>query len=364
MRRLQEEVRRSPARVRRQGRTAGVSWLAAVAAGVAATASCAAPAVAAAAPPAREPACLGLAFEDPAGDQAARLQGVTVVPAGPNTDVLGGFFTLEDGKAFAHIVISALSREMPQHAEAIIWMMRWKSGPTENWVAADLLKDGTLFFSFGHFDGSTLVEDGRLDGEFGHGPRGVIRIPIPASHGGAAGSTLTDPWVRVYGLFGRVDPLDLYALSLTIDRGPDSGFGRTATLAECPPPTGRDGAAPPPRPSAPGPPPDGGLRAEREGGRAGLPIRLLGPRRVRLAHPAALLTFRLRAQEPIAGLRIRLRRGDRTYAGVRVGRLTATRTVRLRPRRTIRPGTYRLEVDGTDSRGRHRVRVFRARVSR
>jgi hypothetical protein len=311
--------------------------VAAAAGAMLAAAACSAAAVAS-----PGPSCLGVAIEDAAGDHAARFQGATVSQTGPNTDLVRAYFTLEKGVAYAHMAFTDLSRDMPAEVEGIVWMMRWKNGAADNWVAADLFRDGSFFFSFGHYEGTTLVEDGRHEGEFGAGPGGEIRIPIPAGHGGKAGITMTDPWVRVYVLFGGPG---VYPANLTADRGPDEAFGRTTTLSGCEPGT----ATVPEPPRAP---------AARERAPA---IELLGPRTV--AARSRRVTFRVQAGEPLTAVRARLRRGARAIASARVARISGTGRLVLRARRPLRRGTYRLEISGAAADGRRRSAAFRVRAA-
>jgi hypothetical protein len=171
--------------------------------------------------------CTGeLSFNDPAGDAFDPL----LSPAQPNMDLLGGFFTADEGASAlevdANVVVANLNRQVPPGSESIEWQMLWQAGARGYYVWADIDPEGKLTFGGAGYDSTGVVDETfATQGRLYEGGKGVVQIRIPARLA-PRGATLENPYAssleRVAGVY------------LADDYAPDQGYGKNFSVKPCP----------------------------------------------------------------------------------------------------------------------------------
>lgn len=289
-----------------------------------------------------DPGCAGLAFSDPSGDQ---VDPFGTAPA--NLDVTGGFFKYDGTTTTANIRIANLSQDVPAYATGLDWYFVYTVGSTTYYVDASVDFTGVTSFGYGTYDSTNgYVETDTMPGKFFEGPNGIIQLAVPSAVKGGEGNVLRSPYVdatesySVPGVGGFVQ---------TADNGPDSLSGHTYTVGSCEageiaPPTGRAGNH-----------------------TSTLRIRLLSKRaRAARARKGRTLALRLRSTERITHLAARIVSGSAVHPTVygtgRLTRIDGRATLRVRLRRSLRHGTYRLDLTGVKRRGQRGSRSLHLAV--
>jgi hypothetical protein len=288
------------------------------------------------------PGCAGLSFVDPAGDQTDPFG-----QAPSNLDVTGGFFKY-DGATTANIQIADLNQDVPAYATGVDWYFVYTVGSTTYYVEASIDFTGTATFGYGTYDttnGYTEVDN--MPGKFFNGRDGIIQLAVPNAAKGGEGNVLRDPYVdatesySVPGVGGFVQ---------SADEGPDSMSGHSYTVGSC-----EAGAAGGPRP------------ANAPGRTSTLRIALLSKRATAArARKGRTLSLRLRSTEKITRLAARITSGSTVHPVVygtgRLRRINGRATLRIRLRRSLRHGSYRLDLTGIKAHGKRASRTLHLTV--
>jgi hypothetical protein len=289
-----------------------------------------------------DPGCAGLAFVDPAGDQTDPFG-----TAPQNLDVTGGFFKYDGTTTTANIRVANLSQDVPPYATGVDWYFLYAVGATTYYVGASIDFTGAVTFGYGTYDSAQgYTETDTMAGKLFEGPSGVIQLAVPTAAKGGEGNLLRSPYVdatesySVPGVGGFVQ---------SADDAPDSLSGRAYTVGSCE--AGATGATP--------------IRAPAR--TSTLRIKLLSNRAsAARAHKGRTLALRLRSSEAITKLSGRITSGStrnpRVYGTGRLKRINGTATLRVRLRRALHRGSYRLDLGGIKRKGQRASRSLHLTV--
>ena len=276
----------------------------------------------AATPPA--PGCLGMNFEDPAGDPRE---------AGSGFDVTGGFLTLRDGTPVVNVRLADLDLAAYPQPDDLYKTIRvlYTVGGSRFVVQATFNRLGSQSYSSGNGTRPSKRSSGRAHA----GPDGVVEMDLPDARAGAAVS-IGEIRTESYKFAGVEYEPDENMLRRTMDLAQ----GATQTLA-CP------AAASVPASSAPQPaatpPPGGDEPASTAPSVQGRPVVAVTLRARRVRGARVRLTGR--ASGVRDGARVVLLRGRRVVARtvVRNGRFSVL------TRRAPRGASVRAQVAGRTS---------------
>lgn len=76
------------------------------------------------------------------------------------------------------------------------------------------------------------------------------------------------------------------------------------------------------------------------------------------------LPVKLSFSAPVTDVRVGLVRGSKTYAGATAKKVESSATVRVKPKRTVKPGSYKLVIGATDGQGRRVAKVMSVKIGR
>jgi len=288
------------------------------------------------------PTCAGIDFTDPVGDQAIDPVGVGLgaLPAPVDMDITGGFFKYDadsSGSASltANIQVANLTKDVPSGATGVSWYYFWTVGAQQYFVTAQIDTAGTPTFTYGH-TAQILMTDGNTRGKMFEGTNGVIQIAVPqAATGAKDGARLTSPYASSRATFNLV----AVEYIPTADNAPDSQAGRNYTVAQCP---GAGGAG---------------------GGTAGvLPITLgTSAAKASKAKKGKSLSFKLRSTEAVTAIKGTLSKGSSSYGSGKLATLDGAGTLKIKLKKTLKKGTYKLALAGSTSAGAGKA-TFRVKV--
>ena len=314
-------------------------------AAVAAAAVLAAPAPALAAKPAP---CGPMAVTDPAGDQQLHVPQVGF-PLGQEaaalTDMTGLFLRGDGTKVTAGLVISDLSKAVPDEAAAIRWTLYYTVGEQAYFARVVLWADGEIEYYYGT-EGTTLERLGDMKGEFHEGKDGVIAFVIPANGGGKPGSKLTVANViAAYQFEG--------GQGSSADFMPDEGeFEATVPACEAgsTPPPGDGGTTPPPgtepnpQPNPqPSPPSSNPQPAPQADFRVSVKPTTLRAKKLKRGKAIA---FTLKSRETVTGVTGTLLKGKKSLGKGKLARLAGTGKLKVKPKGKLKKGRYTLVISG------------------
>jgi uncharacterized protein YaiE (UPF0345 family) len=273
------------------------------------------------------PTCAGMNFTDPEGDAALDLTGAGVgtAPAPDNMDITGGFFKYDpdaSGAASltANIQVKNLTKDVPPGATGVRWYYFWEVGGQQYFVEGAIDATGEDSYEYGHTE-QILMSDGSTRGRMFEGPNGIIQIAVPQSGTGARdGARLSAPYASSRASF------DLVAVAYipTADDGPNNQAGRTYTVAQCP--TGPTTVA--------------------------LPVRLATSSvRAAQAKKGRSLSFRLQSTETVTDVSGALKKGKTTYGTGKLSTVNGRGTLKVKLKRAMKKGSYKLDLNGTTSNG-------------
>lgn len=306
--------------------------------------------------------CRGLSFTDEAGGAA-------------NRDIREGWFSFSGGRLTANLRLAQVDQRLETGEGSASFVMyygvrysgdRGRGAPA--YVSART--DGTTW-AFEYGDDGGGVRRGSTTGSVQAGPDGVIEIEIP-SVDAAEGDAIIFVHART---FTRA-PAEVTGAAKDYAPGDEDGrgYGADFPVEPCPAPQGETkpppGSEPQPTPAptpSPTPTPDspssppGPIAPEAEAA----PFTVQVPRlRARSLRRAATFKVVVDPSAPLKRLTARLstRRG-KVLARGRRGSLTRAASVKLRVRRRVVRGTYRLEISGRRADGSTVSRTVRVRVA-
>jgi hypothetical protein len=265
------------------------------------------------------PTCAGVAFTDPKGDQTAGT--------GANLDVTSGFFKYTENLT-ANIVISDLNQDIPPGATGVNWYFVWNVGGVDYFVEAGVDITGATEFSYGTLEAGTgFTQIGDTTGKFFEGADGVIQITVPPAAKGAEGQVLKTPYVTARTFIGIPG---VGGLVSSADEAPNSNAGKTYTVAPC----------------------DGGAAAAP----VALPVTFATKSaRASKTKKGKSLTLKLRSTETVTELTGRIlsrsTKKPTVYGTGKLARLETTGNLKVKLRRALKKGTYRVELTGTTAFG-------------
>jgi hypothetical protein len=275
------------------------------------------------------PTCAGVNFTDPTGDAAIDPVGVGLgaLPAPDNMDITGGFFKYDadaSGSAAltANIEVANLTKEVPTGATGATWYYFWNSGGQQYFVTATVDATGAETYEYGHTE-QILTTDGDTRGKLFPGAKGIIQIAVPQGATGAGdGKRLTAPYASSRAEFNLV----AVAYVPTADDGPDGQVGKTYTVAQC----------------------GGGVTTAT----GALPVTLrTSSAKASKAKKGKSLSFKLASTELVTDVKGTLKKGKSSYGSGKLATLDGTGTLKIKLKKTLKKGTYKLNLTGTTTAG-------------
>jgi hypothetical protein len=282
--------------------------------------------------------CGGLAFEDPAGDQAVVSPAVRKSP--DNMDIRAGFFRyVQDasGKPVltTNLVVAKLDKTVDTGMAGASWYFHWTNGDQGQFTRVDVI-DGNVTYQYGHQATDGLTVDGTTKGRLIEGEMGVVEVVVPSGMG-VAGKALTAPSGEGRIRYGasavnNSRPVDTTAdgkdFKAVVCEGPSAGASTT------PPPPGPD--APPP---APGDPQAKPASVSVRAGAAKLAKRTV--------------TVALQSSETLTNVKAKLLKAKSVVASGSLAKLPGKGTLKLKAaKKKLKKGGYTLSLTFTDASGR------------
>jgi hypothetical protein len=291
-----------------------------------------------------QPDCSGLVFTDPAGDQGIPQGSVPIIPAPDNLDITGVFFRYDsdpDAKTpvTANIRVANLDKSLPLASNAASWYVEWTVASTIYYVKADLDSAGAVVYDYGVDDPTTgLTSSGATTGKLFEGKDGIVQIRVPqagtkAVDGGRLTQTLAHTSATLPGLL------------VFADNAPDSGSGKSYTVAQCP----------------------GGAAAGNDTGTTPasttLPVKLLtSSAKAAKGKKGKSLSFKLQSTEQVTGLKGTLKKGSTTYGAGKLASLNGKGTLKVKLKKALKKGSFKLQLSGTTAGGARKA-TFTVKVS-
>ncbi len=314
-----------------------------------------APTAQAAAP---EPCDGTLLIKDAAGDQAFKVNGNPAPNGAPkpgaNVDATGVFFRTDAGKVTANIVISDLTKTLPQGFEAARYRVYVTVGGSEKYLEA-LVTAGGVAYSHGiPSDVNAYEKSGDTTGTFTEGKNGVVQILLPPSIGGKAGTKLDAVAASIGMLASAKTPTEAQTAGTywAADSAPDASTTIVNTTApeDCP-------VAEPPAPVVEAPAPVVDVAAPPASPQPVIHTApFLAPGDLQLSLARSTVSARkakrrvrlsLRSTESLQWVTIKLVRGARVLSRVDMDAAGARTTVALKLRRKLAARPHALVVSGT-----------------
>ncbi len=325
-------------------------------AALAAAAALAAPSAAFAAKPVP---CGPLAVEDAAGDQQLHVPQIGV-PLGQEaaelTDFTGFFLRADGSRVTGNLVISNLSKAVPDPASAIRWTLYYTVGEKDYYARAVLHSDGSIDYLYGENGSPTLTQLGSMKGEFHEGKDGVISFVIPPAVGGKAGTVMTGAnAIAAY----QTDS----GQGSSADFMPDgSGSTFEATVPTC------DGASAPPAPPATPPatppagqtPPSSNPPSTQSDFQVTVKPATLRAKKLKRGRKIA---FTLSSGETVTDVTGTLLKGRKKVATGKLARLAGSGKLAVKPKGRLKKGAYTLVISGRRSDGSTGTAAVAVRVN-
>ena len=319
------------------------------------------------------PGCAGMSIVDAKGDAKRTSPLGGGAAAGANLDITGIFFTHEGGKTYAHMQLADANDTMPDDTQGLRWYINYTAKGAARWVRASInLGDAETAFQFGHWEDTTRITDGDIDGKFVTGADGVLRLQIPSGSGGAAGTQLTKIFADTAEVLPNhenpvtpgVPPTRNNRLYIA-DRAPDgeTAFGTDQNVGACPtdapapntggtdPGTGGPGGPGGPGPVSPQEPPPTVTEP------AALPVKVASKGgSARKASKKKKLALAIQASEPVKDVVAKLFTGDpakpKVIGQAKLAQLSGKGKLSFKIRKKLKKGTVSLRVDGVLADGR------------
>jgi hypothetical protein len=279
------------------------------------------------------PTCAGIDFTDPPADQAIDPVGIGLgaLPAPNNMDITGGFFKYDadsSGSASltANIEVANLDKSVPTGATGVSWYYFWTVGAQQYFVTAQIDTSGADTYTYGH-TAQILMTDGDTRGKMFPGEKGIIQIAVPqAATGAKDGAKLLSPYASSRATFNLV----AVEYIPTADDAPDSQAGKSYTVAQC-----------------------GGVA----GGATGvLPITLgTSSAKASKAKKGKSLSFKLTSTDQVTDIKGTLKKGKSSYGSGKLSILAGSGKLKIKLKKSLKKGTYKLNLSGTTSDGPGKV---------
>lgn len=135
-------------------------------------------------------------------------------------------------------------------------------------------------------------------------------------------------------------------------------YEATATLSFAPPEGGEAPAPPVTAPPAAEPQP---APAPQTTAKASVAKSARSAKRIKRSRS---LPVKLRFSAPVTNVRVGLVKGSKTYASATAKKVDSSATVRVKPKRTVKPGSYKLVIGATDGQGRRVAKVVSVKIGR
>jgi hypothetical protein len=285
--------------------------------------------------------CAGMSFTDPKGDTSLSVSVLdTGVPAPDNHDITGGFFNYlpdESGTPIltANIQVANLTKDVMELATGVSWYFFWDGSDGETyWVAGRVSAAGETAFDYGIVGAGSLETQGETRGKLFEGPDGIIQINVPQRQTKAAdGARLATTNASSRATFEI--PVTGISFIPTTDDAPDSGIGKTYTVAQCPT---ASGAAPTPGVTAPT--------------STTLPVKLVtSSTKASKGKKGKTLSLKVQSTEEVKNLSGALKKGSTSYGSGKLATLNGNGTLKIKLKKALKKGSYKLSASGTTAGG-------------
>ena len=213
-----------------------------------------------------------------------------------------------------NIQVTNLDKTIPLGGTTASWYAEWTYQDVVYYVKASVDTAGTETYTGGTDDPNTgLSEVLGTSGKFYPGPNGIVQIFVPQAGTKANdGNRLTETVAHA--------SVDVPGLLLFADNAPNSGSGKTYTVAQCP------GTGPKP-----------GLLA----------VKLLTSSvKASKAKKGKSLSFRLSTQDNVSDVKATLKKGSKSYGSGSLEVLDVAGTLKVKLKKSLKKGTYKLTLTG------------------
>ena len=323
--------------------------------------------------PAPTPKC-PVSITDPAGDNN-ELTGDSD-SEDVNLDITKVWFDYDPGageKALtANIGISDLSERVPSGSTGVVWNVAFEVGGARRFVRVLIDFSGGPYYEYGTYipvsDTNPLARyqyEGATEGQFFEGKDGVIQIVVPKAVADS-GAVLKGPFASaassrqaVPGSIGTPTRGLSSPVDQAPDGSPDDAVGKDFTVAPC-----AAGASPEPTPSPSGGQPQpqpGPAPSSEDSGKQPLPLTVVTKKASRLKRGKSL-AIKVRSSEALSSVAAQLRKARSVYGASKPRSVNGAATLRLKLKKSLKKGSYVLDVAGTDSAGARRFTAVKLKV--
>jgi hypothetical protein len=297
-------------------------------------------------------------ISDAVGDQTYKVQGQNAAAAPANTDVVGLFFRVDEGKVTANIVMEDLTLAIPQGFQAIRYRAYFTIDDTVRYVQALATSGGVAYTYGGDFEGVAYAKDGDTTGAVFEGKKGVIQIVLPADAGGTPGTKLdaTSASIGLLTIGSAPEEGQTPPVYFGVDTAPDGAAdGPSVTPAECAPaaeapttePPGNNPTPPAETPGSPAPGGPGSQPAATEL-RLTLARASLAAKKANSKRSASLV---LKSSEALSAVSAKLMRGSKTLGSATLAEVSGSGTLKLKLKGKLKKGAHKLVVTGKRADG-------------
>lgn len=304
--------------------------------------------------------CVGLAAQDPAGDQKIGFAGnFTPVPADASVDLTEMFFRSVNGKVTMNFTVAdAKATNPPGTAGSGVRVLY--SNPADLYLDVRI-SPTAVTYRYGHFEDTGPVSDGETTGKIFEGPNGVISVDLPPSHGGKTGMKLGGTAFSFYTTGAVLASTDF----IPDDPGTWKYNGATCGDAGAPPST--PGSPSDPAPVAPGGGGSGPSTAPQPGSpqtvASGDLAITASPRSLKAKKVKKSVTFTLTSQEDVTNLTAALKKGSKTVGSGKLAKVEKGKSkLKLKIKKKLKKGTYQLVLNGRKSDGSNGAAFLKLKV--
>ncbi len=287
--------------------------------------------------------CVGLAAQDPSGDQAYGFAGnFSPAPADPSVDLTEMFFRSDNGKVTMNFTV-AEAKSTPPAGTAGSGIRVLYDNPADLFLDVDITSAGVTY-SYGHFGDAGPEADGETTGKIYEGTNGVISVDLPASHGGKAGMKLAGTAFSFYNLGALLGSTDYIPDegSWKYNGGACSGSSAPSSPAPAPgpAPAPSPGQQPAPSPGSPQTQPLGRLAIKAS------------PTTLKAKKVKKVAKLTLTSSEEVSNLTAALKKGSKTVGTGKLASVKQGKTaLKLKIKGKLKKGKYQLVLNGRKSNG-------------
>lgn len=294
----------------------------------------------------------------------------------------------------AQVAVADLSKRVPSGSTGIVWNTAFDVGEARKFVRVLIDFSGGPYYEYGTYIPSSDTNplpryqyEGKSEGQMFEGKDGVVQVVIPPVVA-TPGQTLKGPFSSG-GAARQVVPGTIgtptRGLSTTVDLAPDGSptdaVGKDYVIAPCDA-GGGGGTGGEPTPEPGGGSGGGGTGGGSGGGGSGggggtgggsgggstdagkqpLPAKVLTTKAKRLKK-GKTLALKIRSSEKISDVAAQIRKGKKTFGKSKpVASVDGPATLKLKIAKSLKKGSYVVDLVGTDSQGNRRFTAAKLKV--